>query len=152
MMPVRRRILAVSSSGGHWSELVRLAPALAGHDVTWVTTHAGYRESAPPGSFRVVRDASLWDKCGLAVLLAQIVAIVARVRPHCVLSTGAAPGFFAMVVGKLFGARTLWLDSIANAEELSLSGRRVGRWADLWLTQWQHLARPDGPHCRGAVA
>jgi len=34
---------------------------------------------------------------------------------------------------------------------LSLSGRRVGPWADLWLTQWEHLARPEGPEYRGSV-
>ena len=146
-----RRVLAISSSGGHWAELLRLAPALAGHEVTWVTTNPGYRRDAPRGDFRAVRDASLWDKPGLAVMFAQIVGIIARVRPRCIVSTGAAPGFFAVVVGKSLGARTLWIDSIANAEDLSLSGREVGPWADLWLTQWEHLARPGGPHYRGAV-
>jgi hypothetical protein len=146
-----RRVLAIPSSGGHWTELIRLAPALVDHDVTWVTTNPGYRDAAPPGAFEAVRDASMWDKPGLAIMFGQIAAIVTRLRPRCIVSTGAAPGFFAMVVGKSLGARTLWIDSIANAEELSLSGRQVGPWADLWLTQWEHLAKPGGPHYRGAV-
>ena len=49
------------------------------------------------------------------------------------------------------GARTIWLDSIANVEELSMSGSWIGRSADLWLTQWPHLARPEGPHYAGSV-
>jgi hypothetical protein len=40
---------------------------------------------------------------------------------------------------------------MANAEALSLSGEMAGRHADLWLTQWQHLARPEGPEYRGSV-
>ena len=32
-----RRILAVSSGGGHWVELMRLRPAFEGHDVAFVT-------------------------------------------------------------------------------------------------------------------
>jgi hypothetical protein len=76
---------------------------------------------------------------------------VLRERPDVVLSTGAAPGFFALLFGRLLGARTIWLDSIANIEELSMSGRMARRHADLWLTQWPHLARPDGPECAGRV-
>jgi hypothetical protein len=68
-----------------------------------------------------------------------------------VISTGAAPGYFAVRIGKLFGARTIWVDSVANAEELSLSGKEAGRHVDLWLTQWPHLARPEGPHFKGNV-
>ena len=68
-----------------------------------------------------------------------------------VISTGAAPGFFGLAFGKLLGARTIWIDSMANVEELSLSGRQVRRFADLWLTQWPHLARPDGPRYEGGV-
>ena len=74
-----------------------------------------------------------------------------RHRPDVVLSTGAAPGFFAILFGKLLGARTIWVDSIANAEQLSLSGKKAGRFADLWLTQWPHLAQPGGPLYKGSV-
>jgi hypothetical protein len=60
-----------------------------------------------------------------------------------VVSTGAAPGYIAIRLGKLLGARTVWIDSVANVEELSLSGRMVSGRADLCLTQWPHLA--SGP-------
>ena len=57
----------------------------------------------------------------------------------------------ALRLGRLLGARTIWLDSIANVDELSLSGLKARRHADLWLTQWPHLARPEGPFYMGAV-
>ena len=81
----------------------------------------------------------------------QILWILLRTRPHIVVSTGAAPGYFAVRLGKLLGARTIWIDSIANVEKLSLSGQRIGRHADLWLTQWPHLAGPKGPHFLGGI-
>jgi hypothetical protein len=68
-----------------------------------------------------------------------------------VISSGAAPGIVALRVGKLLGARTVWLDSIANVDSLSLSGQRVSSFADLQLTQWPHLESPDGPSFHGAV-
>ena len=72
-------------------------------------------------------------------------------RPDVVVSTGAAPGYFGIRFGKLVGARTIWIDSIANAEELSLSGLKAGKHVDLWLTQWEHLAQQEGPHYHGNV-
>ena len=66
-----------------------------------------------------------------------------RERPHVVISTGAAPGYLALRAGKLLGARTIWIDSVANVEELSLSGRMSSSVADLCLTQWPHLADGD---------
>lgn len=80
-----------------------------------------------------------------------VLKLLLRLRPDVVISTGAAPGFFAARLAKLVGARTIWLDSIANGEELSLSGQRAGRFVDLWLTQWEHLASHDGPQYFGNV-
>jgi hypothetical protein len=34
----------------------------------------------------------------------------------------------------------VWIDSVANVEELSLSGRLASERVDLCLTQWPHLA------------
>jgi UDP-N-acetylglucosamine:LPS N-acetylglucosamine transferase len=66
--------------------------------------------------------------------------VVLRERPSVVVSTGAAPGYLAIRMGARIGARTIWIDSVANVEELSLSGRMASAVADLCLTQWPHLA------------
>ena len=144
------RVLAIASAGGHWVQLRRLRPAWDGCRVSYVTTSAGRRdeiisESEMTGeepAFYVITDATRWEKCKLLKQLLQIIKILLKERPHVVISTGAAPGFFALRIGKFLGARTIWVDSIANADELSLSGKKVGNCADLWLTQWKHLARP----------
>lgn len=145
-----KRVVAVASGGGHWVQLLRLRPAFGEGEICWITTKAGYRKDVT-GPLHVVRDANLWDKPGLVILFIQMAWLMLRLRPAVVVTTGAAPGFAAIFFGRLFGARTIWIDSIANAETLSGSGARAGRWADVWLTQWEHLARPDGPQYWGAV-
>lgn len=161
-MAQTKRVLAVASGGGHWVQLSRLRPAWNECQVDYVTTKAGYRQAVIddakargqriPG-FHTVTDANLDQKLMLIPLVLQLMWIAVRVRPHVVISTGAAPGFFAILVGRLIGARTIWLDSIANSEELSLSGAKIGRFAHVWLTQWEHLAgdADKGPHFRGAI-
>jgi UDP-N-acetylglucosamine:LPS N-acetylglucosamine transferase len=151
MTHIRKRVLAISSGGGHWVQLLRLRPAFEGCDVTYVTVNPAYRSDVPGQDFRVINDATRWNKFALLLMAARILWIMLTVRPDAVVSTGAAPGFFAIRLGRLMKRRTVWLDSIANVEHLSLSGERAGRHADLWLTQWRHLAREGGPRYEGAV-
>jgi UDP-N-acetylglucosamine:LPS N-acetylglucosamine transferase len=147
----KRKILAVASSGGHWTQLLRLMPAFEGHDVVFVATLADSRGDVARSRFHRVPDANRDSKLRVLLLMLRMLIVVLRERPDVVISTGAAPGYFAIRFGRLVGARTLWLESIANVEELSLSTRLVRPYADLLLTQWPHLARPEGPHYRGSV-
>lgn len=154
------RVLAVASTGGHWVQLMRLRAAWKGLDVTYVTSDPGVRpvleamaraEGSPPPRLFIIEEGNRWQKRKLILQLVQLAAVMLRVRPDAVITTGAAPGYFALRLGRMVRARTVWIDSIANAEELSLSGQQVGKHADLWLTQWPHLAREGGPQYLGSV-
>lgn len=141
----------MASGGGHWVQLMRLRPAFEGHDVAYVSVDARYRDDVAGHAFHVVRDATRWNRLGLLAMACKILLVLLRERPDVVLSTGAAPGVFALRLGRWLGAKAVWLDSIANIERISMSGGLVGPKADLWLTQWPHLAREGGPEFRGAV-
>jgi UDP-N-acetylglucosamine:LPS N-acetylglucosamine transferase len=146
------KVLAISSGGGHWVQLLRLRPAFANCNVVFATVKEGYRANiGPEAEFRLIPDANRWNKLALVRALFGIFQLIWRERPDVVITTGAAPGYFAIRIGNLFGARTIWVDSIANGEELSLSGQKAGPHAALWLTQWAHLAKAEGPHYRGSV-
>ena len=137
----RHRIIAVASAGGHWIQLGRLSEAFEDSDTLYVTTVAS--ETAPSGDRPVARisDASRNEPLRVVVAALQLAWIMFRFRPDAVVTTGAAPGYVALRLGKLLGCKTVWLDSIANAEEISMSARLARPYADLWLTQWQELAR-----------
>ena len=117
----------------------------------FVTTDAMFASELAGWSVHVVPDSSRWTPLRLLATAFTLLAVMLRERPDVVISTGAAPGFLAILYGRLLGAKTVWVDSIANVGELSLSGRLVGRLAGLWLTQWPHLATEDGPHYAGRV-
>ena len=119
-------------------------------DVEFISTNKGYEKDVG-GRLHVVTDANIWKKFRLLKMFVEVAWIVMRVRPDVIVTTGAAPGFAAVVFGRLIGARTVWIDSIANSEELSNSGRKVRRWANAWVTQWQHLSHPEGPQYWGSV-
>lgn len=147
-----KKVLAVASGGGHWVQLLRLRPAFEGCTMVYVTVQPSYAaEVAGAGQFYAVTDATRWSRWDLLKMVLQVTWIVLRERPDVVITTGAAPGVVALRMGKWLGARTVWLDSIANVEAMSMSGMKVRAFADLWLTQWEHLSAKDGPQFLGAV-
>ncbi len=147
-----RKVLFVSSSGGHWTQLRRLRPAFDGWVRFYACTNPGYESTIDRDEhFFGIPEASRWNKLRLVYQALAVLCVLLRTRPEVVVSTGASPGFFAMLFGRVLSKKTIWVDSIANVDELSLSGQQARRFADLWLTQWEHLARPEGPKHYGSV-
>lgn len=137
-------VLALSSGGGHWLQLCRLAAAWQTERVVTACTAEGPPMPCPVLRYHRLRDATRWNRWGLLVLGAQVGRLMLLERPDVVVTTGAAPGLWALLWGRAMGARTVWIDSLANVQQLSGAGR-LARWvATDWWTQWPHLARdPD---------
>ena len=110
-----------------------------------------HRTDVAEHRFHLVHECNQTTKFALIRTLMDVIRIILRENPDVIISTGAAPGLIALWVGKLVGARTVWVDSIANANELSLSGKIAGRFATLWLTQWSSLSTEHGPCYKGSV-
>ena len=145
-MPERvTRVLAIASGGGHWVQLLRLRPAFSGCAVSYATVHAGSATEVEGADFHAFRDASRKDWWHIPGSVFDVARIVLKVRPDVIVTTGALPPLAALLVGRLTGARTLWIDSIANCEQLSTSGRLAGRLAHRTVTQWPELAAAPTP-------
>ena len=153
--------MVASSDGGHWVQMRRILPAFAGLELVYVGTEpaldADLVESGrDPGRggarYHRVRNVSRANAHALPLLFWQLARAIRRERPDVVVTTGAGPGLVALGLAKLLArSRTVWIDSVANTERMSLSGRLARPVADAWLVQWAHLARPQGPHYWGAV-
>lgn len=72
-------------------------------------------------------------------VLIRSLRIAVKERPDVVITTGSLPLAMVCFCAKLLGAKVIWIDSIANVERLSMSGRMVRYFADLFLTQWPEL-------------
>lgn len=138
-------ILAVSSGGGHWQQLQLLLPAFENHRLILACS----KTQAP--------DVISLPDCNAKNLLPGLIVIwkaihlIRTYRPSIVVSTGAMPGLFVMIVARLAGCRTIWIDSVANSEKLSLSGRLARPFSSLHLTQWPHLSDSSHVTYAGAV-
>ncbi len=144
-------LLAVASGGGHWVQLLRLRPAFAGWNVSYVSTFADQASEMTEADIYFVPDTSRFRKSKLVQVAWLALIIVLKTRPRAIITTGSAPGLFFLVAGRLIGAKTLWVDSIANSTRLSSSGRLARRLAHCTISQWPDVARAEGVQCWGSV-
>lgn len=147
----RPRLLAGASGGGHWVELRRLRAAFEGFDVAYVSTFESYAEVVAGHRYYAVPDASRFSLKGFAPIFARALVVMIRERPAAFITTGSAPMLPFLLMARLFGVRTLWIDSIANAEHLSTSGRIAKRLAHRCLAQWPEVGAQEDIECWGRI-
>jgi UDP-N-acetylglucosamine:LPS N-acetylglucosamine transferase len=149
-----KKILAVASGGGHWKELLLLKNSfdISGSSIVkYVTTLDGLPQEECFHNFEIINESNITNKLSLIVSCYQILKIYIKFRPDIVITTGAAPGIITVLFGKIFNSKTIWVDSIANADKLSLSGYLAKNVADIVLTQWEHLADGDKVLYKGSI-
>lgn len=147
----RPRLLALASGGGHWVQLQRLRPAFEGFETSYVSMFPSYAEQVSGSRYYMVPDASRFDLVSFAPVLFKALTIMLRERPRAVVTTGSAPMLAFILLGRLIGARTLWVDSIANSERMSSSGRLAKKLAHRVISQWPEVAAKEGVDCWGAI-
>ena len=145
-----KKIIAVSSEGGHWKQLSLLSNFLSNYDVKYVSTNRHL--TAPDGKkVTFINDANKDKKFKMFVVFIRALWITLRLKPDVIISTGAAPGFAFIFWGRLLGKKTIWIDSIANASELSLSGKLAKKHASHVISQWQDVAIKEGVIFKGTL-
>ncbi len=140
-MNKKLKVCLAASAGGHISQLLKLSESWSGTEAFFVTTGstvAGHLQK--DCKVFVVGECNRKQPLKTFGVFCRCVKIVWTERPDAVISTGAAAGCILCFLGKLQGARVIWVDSITNVERLSLSGRMVRPIADMFFVQWPHLA------------
>lgn len=136
------KICLVSSSGGHFEQLLRLLPLLDRYSGYVVTEDTGYELDLP--GRRVYRVPSM-DRTDSGILREMVVALCAAWRilrtekPDVIISTGALPALPTLVLGKLIGSKIVYLESFAKVSTPNEAGKLVYRFADRFYVQWEPM-------------
>lgn len=138
-MNTKKKVMAVASIGGHWIQLLRVAKSLEskGFDMIYLSTHPKCATMVGDNKFYQISDFSRWNFYKLFPAFFDDLKIILKESPDVIISTGAAPGLICLFVGKLLGKRTIWIDSIANVQHLSFSGRIASKFVSRIYTQWK---------------
>jgi hypothetical protein len=138
------KICAGASAGGNMNQLLRLLE----HAERWPSLPAFYITTMPElaaklekkGRVYVVGECNRHHPLKALMILFKGFKIVFKERPDVIITTGSMPIAMVCIVSKLFSTKVVWIDSIANTERFSVSGRLMRHVADLFLTQWPKLA------------
>jgi UDP-N-acetylglucosamine:LPS N-acetylglucosamine transferase len=138
------KICVGASAGGHMNQLLRLLDASGSWPQSpsiYITTLETLAEKlAQRGQVYIIGECNRHHPLKALGVLARSLKVVIKERPDVVITTGSLPLAMVCLFAKLSGARIVWIDSIANIERLSMSGRMVRYFVDLFLTQWVELA------------
>lgn len=141
-------VYIVASPGGHMTQALSVIDSFEGNDVFLITLDFPNTRNLSLKELKQIHRVRLWFgysmKLGvpftLLVSFWTILRIFLKNKPHLIFSTGseiAVPAFF---VGKFFfHARTIYMESLTRVHDLSLTGRLLYRFADVFLVQWRGL-------------
>ena len=62
-------------------------------------------------------------------------------RPDLIVSTGAAVAVPFFVVGRLLGAKTVYIEIIDRMDSATLTGKLVYRFTDIFVVQWPEMTK-----------
>ncbi|MBV6411489.1 MAG: hypothetical protein GAKPKEKM_02352 [Rhodocyclaceae bacterium] len=141
------KLVAGASTGGHANELLILlqrAPSF------WPAMPQAYVTSMQIGerSFAafdkpvyVLGEADRTKPLRSLHVFFRALRVAWRLRPDVVVTTGSLPLALFCFWAWVLGARIVWIDSVAQVDRMSASGRFVRLFADLCLVQWPEVAR-----------
>ena len=134
------KICLVGSSGGHLTHLYMLKPFWQEHDRVWVTFDKADAKS-------LLQDEKMYPcyfptNRNLKNLLRNTVVawkVLRKEKPDLIISTGAAVAVPFFYLGKLFGAKTVYVEVFDRIDKPTLSGKLVHPVTDLFVVQWEEM-------------
>jgi UDP-N-acetylglucosamine:LPS N-acetylglucosamine transferase len=123
-------------------QLLTLREVILASERHWVTFRAPDAESLLAGeSVTFARGPTNRHALNLLRNLRLAVSTFRRIRPRAVVSTGAGVGVAFLLVGRLFGVRTIYIESMTRISSPSLTGRIVHPFVHEFFVQWPELLR-----------
>lgn len=137
----KAKICVPTSSGGHLTHMRMLMPVLnEAADRFWVTFNKEDANSALEGE-RVYHCFFPTNRNIRNTIRNTLLAVrvLHREHPDLIVSSGAAIAVPFFFVGRLLGAKTVYVEVFDRVDAPTLTGRLVRRMTDLFVVQWPEM-------------
>jgi len=137
------KLCLVCSSGGHFLQLHSLKELWREYERFWVTFP--HKDT----QFLLQNEKKYWANYptnrNIKNLIKNIFLawkiLIKKEKPDIVISTGAGVSVPFIYIARLVGIKTVYIESLARINNLSLSGKLVYPLAHYFLVQWPELAK-----------
>ncbi|WP_315071226.1 PssD/Cps14F family polysaccharide biosynthesis glycosyltransferase [uncultured Clostridium sp.] len=146
------KICFITSSGGHLTHLIQLKEWWKDKERFWVTFEKEDSKS-------ILKDEKKYwcyfptnrNIKNLVKNTFLAVKILFKEKPDLIVSTGAAPAIPFFYLGKLFGAKVIYIEVYDRIEKPTITGKVVYPISDLFVLQWEEQKKfyPKGKVLEG---
>lgn len=144
-----KKVMFISSTGGHLDELLQLKEMFKKYDYHIVTEKTKSNLSLKEKYFGKVSFlvyGTYTTKLNKIIYPFKLVYntfksffLYLRIRPKYIVSTGAHTAGPMCLIGYLFGSKIVYIETFANSNSKSRTGRLVYKFADLFIVQWESM-------------
>ncbi len=136
------KICLVGSSGGHLAHLNMLKPFWKDEERFWVTFD---KEDARS----ILKDEKMYSchfptNRNLKNLIKNTflaIRVLKKEKPDVIISSGAAVAVPFFYIGKLFGAKTVYIEVFDRIDKPTVTGKLVYPVTDKFIVQWEEMKK-----------
>lgn len=136
------KVLLVCSSGGHLKALQQLKPFWSQHDRKWVT----FQTRSTSAYYQEINESPIWAYSPTNRNLPNFFRnlrlsfqVLKDYRPDVILTTGAGVAVPFLILGRLMGCQTVFIESVTRVTSLSLSAKLALPFLTVLYVHWQQL-------------
>ena len=140
-----KKILFISSTGGHLNELLQLKPMFEKYDSYIVTektkTTIDLKNNYKNVSYLIYGTKHKPITYPFKLLANCFISLFyyIKIRPNVIITTGAHSAGPMCCIGKIFGSKIIYIETFANIHTKTITGRLVYKFADLFIVQWESM-------------
>jgi len=133
----RRRILFVSSAGGHLAQLLQLRPWWENHERQWVSFDLPDARSKLEGETLIAAfHPTTRNLINLARNTPLAWKVLRQFEPDVVISNGAGVAVPFFAVAKVLGIKTVYLEVYDRIDSQTMTGRMCRPLSSMFCVQW----------------
>lgn len=143
-----KKVLFISSTGGHLSEMMQLKKMFKSYDYNIITEKTKsnislknkYKERI---DFLVygTKDHMLTYPFKLLYNCFKSLYLYLKIHPDYIITTGAHTAGPMCLIGKIFGSRVIYIETFANINTKTITGRMLYPVADRFIVQWPSMKK-----------
>lgn len=141
-MREKMKLCLVGSSGGHLTHLYMLKPFWQEEERFWITFDKEDARSLLKGEN--LYPCYYPTNRNLKNLIRNMVLawkILRKERPDLIISSGAAVAVPFFYLGKLFGAKLVYIEVFDRIDKPTMTGRMIYPIADRFIVQWEEMKK-----------
>ncbi|MEM5812004.1 MAG: PssD/Cps14F family polysaccharide biosynthesis glycosyltransferase [Candidatus Aenigmatarchaeota archaeon] len=135
------KICIVCSAGGHLVEIMQLYSLFKQYHRIFLTVKRKQAQELLKHEKVFYIEDPKRNPLKLLINFIQAFSILLKERPDVIISTGAGAALTTCYLGKIFGAKIVFIESLSAVEEPSLAGRLVYPITNLFIVQWRQILK-----------